>query len=254
MKPATCLFSGILNRMATADHDPKIYKKKIESREGCDIWLVDGGVVRATLDENFVEYDHHAHFSFIPKGELWIDTEMPEQDRHFFIDRMCKELELMKEGLSYHDAAHQADSFEKKERQGGARVKKILAGARTEILAKIKEKKLDEWSDVVSVWLVNGTLVRDIYLVAYGEGGHDLVYPFIPKNEIWIESSLPPHERKFIVLHELHERYLMQEGSDYEHAHQGATIVEAKFRADSTDLGKRIKEEMGHFVLEKNGA
>jgi hypothetical protein len=91
---------------------------------------------------------------------------------------------------------------------------------------------------------VNGKAVRDYCDVEYAEGGHGLVYSYIPKNEIWIENSLSTRETQFIVLHELHERNLMSKGKDYHHAHLGATIVEDYYRDHPDEIDQRIKEEI----------
>ena len=113
------------------------------------------------------------------------------------------------------------------------------------MLEKIKGKIVEKHSGKVKVWLVDGNLVRSFLLLDYCEGGHDLAYPFIPKNEIWIEEAISPEERKFIILHELHERYLMSQVKSYKNAHIGATEVEDHYRENpKEDLEARIKEEM----------
>jgi hypothetical protein len=113
-----------------------------------------------------------------------------------------------------------------------------------EILEKIHLNIWQTYSDFVSVWHVDGKVVRDHFLTEYADGGHDKVYSFIPKNEIWIEDGLPENEAKFILLHELHERYLMCKGKDYAHAHLGATDVEDHYRDHPKDLEERIRKEM----------
>src|SRR5581483_4909933 len=98
------------------------------------------------------------------------------------------------------------------------------------MLERIRRTQYRKFKGPVEVWRVDGQLVRDLFSTDYGEGGHDRVYPFIPKNEIWIEETLPAQEMHFILLHELHERYLMGEGKDYRHAHAGATQIEDRYR------------------------
>src|SRR3990167_9498325 len=106
-------------------------------------------------------------------------------------------------------------------------------------------KKINNVGDC-AVWLVDGNLVRSFFLLDYCEGGHDLVYPFIPKKEICLEEALSPEERKFIIFLEIHERYLMSRGKSYKNAHIGATEVEDYYRENPReDLEARIKEEMG---------
>lgn len=224
----------------------KFYLENLGVEHGYHIWLVDGKKIRKELNENFVEYDSHYHLPFIPKEEFWIDSETVPAERKYFIEHLLKEIEYIESGLSADEAARKADLFEKKERLNSKRVRRILDTlSHKELVEKIHKKKFEEYSSTVSVWLVDGTLVRDTCYVEYAEGGHDLVYSFIPRNEIWIEEALSPSERESILLHELHERYLMaHDGKDYEHAHHGATIVEDYYRDHPTERPERIKEEI----------
>ena len=63
----------------------------------------------------------------------------------------------------------------------------------------------------VTVWLVDGAVVRDLYKTDYTEGGHGYVYPWVPKPEIWVEATLERAELPFIVAHEYLERLLMRD-------------------------------------------
>lgn len=220
--------------------------ENLGERDGYHIWLVDGEKIRKELDENFVEYDSHYHLPFIPKDEFWIDDTTIPEERNYFIDHLLKEIEYLERGLSADEATRKADRFEKKERMHSKRVRRILNTlSHTELVEKIHKKKLGEYSSTVTVWLVDGKLVRDTCYVEYAEGGHDLVYSFIPHKEIWIEETLSSQEQESIVLHELHERYLMgHDGKDYVHAHHGATIVEDYYRDHPHERTARIKEEM----------
>ncbi len=148
--------------------------------------------------------------------------------------------------MSVADAARRADAFEETLRQNGKRVQDILTSQNQEMFRRtLKKKRLEEYSGVVTVWLVDGPLVRSVYFLGYAEGGHDIVYPWIPRNEIWLEESLKFEERAFIVLHELHERYLMlSEKMSYPDAHRGATIIEDRYRENRKGLEERIREEI----------
>ena len=60
------------------------------------------------------------------------------------------------------------------------------------------------------MWLVDGELVRDLYKTDYICGGNPYVpYPWIPKNEIWIEKNLKKEEIYSIILHEYVESTLV---------------------------------------------
>jgi len=224
-----------------------IYVKKINNVGDCAVWLMDGALIRKEINENFVKFADSNQFGFVPKNEFWIDEDLDPKEYQYFIDRFIYEKGLLDSGENYAKSDKMADNFEKNERQNSAEVRQISKSSlnKKELLEKIKKKIIEKYSDKVKVWLVDGNLVRSFFLLDYCEGGHDLVYPFIPKNEIWIEEALSPEERKFIILHELHERYLMDQGKSYKNAHIGATEVEDYYRENpKEDLGARIKEEM----------
>ena len=42
----------------------------------------------------------------------------------------------------------------------------------------------------LSVWIVNGRLVRSVFDIDFTAGGHDYVYEFVPENEVWIDDSI----------------------------------------------------------------
>ena len=84
---------------------------------------------------------------------------------------------------------------------------------------------MKKYSGEVKIWVVNGELVRDLFFLDFTEGGHDLIYPFVPKNEVWIDDDVSPKELKFILLHELHERNLMIKGWTYD-LHDERTAIE----------------------------
>lgn len=220
--------------------------KKIETIGDYDVWLVDGEYVRKEINENFVEYDDHYGHRFIPRNELWIDEETNPDERRFFINHMFVEIGLLQNGESYDDAAREADREEEQRRTIELKEQNLLPLKKRprELLNRIRTKMLPQYSGSVSVWLVRGRLVRDFFLVEYAEGGHDKVYTFIPKNEIWIDEVLSAKEVGFIVLHELHERRLMAGGKTYRAAHKIATLVEDYYRDHPKELDDRIQKEI----------
>lgn len=228
----------------------RCYVKQIDTVEDTAVWLVDGAYIRRRLNENFMGYDHHAHFDFIPAGELWIDAATDPREHRYFVERLLFERELIGNGVSYAAASHRAAAHERQERAQSAvvkRLKKVREWRKT-IIARLHERKIAKYSRAVDVWLVNGKLVRDFFLVDYAGGGHDLVYPFIPAREIWIDQVLSPTERKFILLHEVHERFLMKGGKRYADAHHGATIVEDYYRDHPAQVDERLAEELIHMA------
>lgn len=85
--------------------------------------------------------------------------------------------------------------------------------------------------DETKVFRVDGSFVRDHYLLDWTMGGHSLVYDFIPDDEIWIEKMEDSSEEIFNLAHELFERRLMKDqGLDYEDAHARAIEYEEGLR------------------------
>jgi len=226
-----------------------IYVKELEPVGKYRVRLVDGEYIRKNINENFVEYDSHSHLPFIPVNEFWIDKDSNPNERHFFVDHLINESWIMAEGNNYEEAEKKADSLEKKERARFLHIenKNKLPTTKKEIIKKIHKKILREHGDSLKVWLVDGKAVRDYLFVEYADGGHDRVYSFIPKGEVWIEEVLPSREARFILLHELHERFLMGQGKNYVNAHRGATIVEDYYRDHPAEIDERIQKE-----IEKN--
>jgi hypothetical protein len=220
--------------------------------DGFEVWVVNGQYVRENLDEEFTNFGQHYNFRFIPAGEFWLDEENAPGEERFFIDHLLIENRLMAGGVAYDSALDEADKAEKAERLGtaAARAGDSLAVAhRTgELVARVHEKLLEEWSAGVKVWVVDGELVRDVFFIDFTEGGHDKVYDFIPAKEVWIDDDVRPEERKFILLHELHERQLMSGGWTYEKAHRDSSRLESHYRRHPGGLDAALRAEIA-----KNG-
>jgi hypothetical protein len=92
--------------------------------------------------------------------------------------------------------------------------------------------------------VVDGELVRDLYYIDFTEGGHDKVYKFVPPKEVWIDDDVSPAERKFILLHELHERHLMDLGWTYDKAHPDSSRIEFDGRRHPDKMDARLRAEI----------
>jgi hypothetical protein len=122
----------------------------------------------------------------------------------------------------------------------------------------VKKKFLKSYSkNGVEVWIVNGELVRFFFFIDFTEGGHGFVYPFVPKNEVWLDDDLNPRERKFVLLHELHERNLMSKWMNgkksawkrlfvkntYKKAHADSSAIEYKCRNGQANIDEELRKE-----------
>ncbi|QQS15974.1 MAG: hypothetical protein IPK84_01230 [Candidatus Moraniibacteriota bacterium] len=220
--------------------------KNIGIVNNISVWLVDGGKVRKDLSENFVQSSHHTYFSFIPTDEFWIDTNTDFREHRFFMDRFFAEQTLMRNGMKPEKAEKIGAILEQHEREESlSREILKLKNSRNALIERIHRRHFTPYSsNELAIWIVDGKLVRDLLFLNYDAGGHDRVYPWIPDREIWIEEALPEEERRFILLHELHERFLMGTGKKYPEAHHGATIIEDRFRNTPKELESRIQEEL----------
>lgn len=221
----------------------KPYIKRIDRIGPLSVWTVDGQYVRKNIDEEFTNFGQHYRFRFIPAREFWIDEEHGLGEEQFFIDHLLVEHRLMAGGLPYNKALEKADAVERRERRKTEYVREISRLLKKGIIANIHLRLLKKYSGPVGVWVVNGDLVRSIYFIDFTEGGHDRVYRFVPKNEVWLDDNLGPGERRFVLLHELHERHLMSLGWPYPKAHRSASRIEYHCRAHPEELEADLRRE-----------
>jgi hypothetical protein len=230
------------------DYNKLYVDRNHDERGNFMVVLVDGSYVRKNIDEEFTNFGQHYQQRYIPETEFWIDENTDPSEHVFFIDHMLVENRLMSEGESYDDALKAADEVERRER----RRSDVSTKPRLGINANAYLVKLNMWHQLtkdvgLDVWIVNGKLVRDIFDVDFVEGGHDLVYNFIPKGEVWIEADIVSYdERYFVLFHEAYERFLMELGYSYVSAHCRASRAEHDCRINKEKLVnclKRLKSE-----------
>lgn len=220
------------------------YLQKDEQRGDFQVWIVDGPYVRGHIDEEFTNFGQHYRYPYIPKLEFWIDQEAEHDERSFFIDHLLVEHELMAKGMPYGDALTQADLAEQKERRRSGDVRKVThQGQSLPDPTAVHEHLWKKLENGIQVWIVNGRLVRSAYDIDFTEGGHDHVYEFVPTGEVWIDDAIEEDERSFVLLHELHERNLMDKGMPYNQAHAESSRVEFHCRHHPDELHDALAAE-----------
>lgn len=128
---------------------------------------------------------------------------------------------------------------------------------------KVKKRLLPEYSTKnVKVYAIPQTeIIKHVGIVFTG-GGHNLIYPSIPKNEIWIaEELMKTAEGKYYILHEWYEFRKMSLGMSYDEAHLLANRIEGKARKSKEnvvdDMIKREMDKYKKMIIERsyfNGA
>lgn len=218
------------------------YLRKLGRRGKIMIWLVDGRRIRSKLDEEFTNYGQHFRFPFIPEDEFWLDREAVPNERKFFLDHLLVEWRLQKAGYSYSYAAGKANRKERAERKKSKDLKKIKDKDGRLVHAKVHCRLIKKIHDGLTVWLVHGRLVRSAFDIEFTEGGHDLVYRYVPKKEVWIDNDVVASERLYVILHELYERSLMARGLSYKRAHNKASLLEWRARHNEKKLERFLRQ------------
>jgi hypothetical protein len=220
------------------------YLQRDETRGEYQVWLVDGAYIRGHIDEEFTNFGQHYRYPYIPDKEFWIDQEAGHDERTFFIDHLLVEHDLMLKGASYADALMQADRIERRERRRAGDVRKLtLQGKTLPDGVSVHERLWKKLENGVSVWIINGRMVRSGFDIDFTAGGHDHVYEFVPEGEIWIDDAIEQKERGFVLLHELHERNRMATGESYSTAHNESSRLEYHCRHHPDELHDALAVE-----------
>jgi hypothetical protein len=220
------------------------YLKRIDALGKLTVWVVDGTYVRGQIDEEFTNFGQHYRFPYIPINEFWIDREAKPDETRFFIDHLLIENRLMAKGKSYDDALDTADRQERIERRRAGDVTLLThQGQKLPDGHDVHEQLWKKLENGVSVWIVNGRLVRSVFNIDFTEGGHDHVYEFVPQNEVWIDDDIEESERGYVLLHELHERNRMAGGWPYSKAHDESSHLEYRCRHNPDELHDSLVAE-----------
>lgn len=213
------------------------YIAELERYGDMKVMIVDGKWVRDHINVSYTDFGQPLHCNYIPKDEMWIDVEQSHDESRYYIIHMLEEYKRMKAGDSYEEALKAADKKERAERGKVALKSKKIPNPE-----EYQLKILRTLPDGIKVYLADGKKVRDNLDIEYTEGGHDLIYKYIPKDTVWIDDDTQTDDIPYILFHELFERNKMKGGMKYEEAHRLANINEHKFRAKSTDATIDSKE------------
>jgi hypothetical protein len=219
------------------------YAEKLKRWGKLQAWIVDGSYVRSHIDEEFTNFGQHYRYRYIPENELWIDREAGHDERRFFIDHLLVEHRLMAKGMAYDLALAEADREERKQRRRAGDLRPFMKRGQLPDGHQVHERLWKQLESGLSVWIVNGRLVRSVFDIDFTAGGHDHVYEFVPANEVWIDDDIAEQERGYVLLHELHERNRMAAGWPYSKAHAESSRLEYRCRHYPDELHDALVAE-----------
>ncbi len=229
----------------------KPYLRWLQRIADITVWVVDGDYIRTHIDKEFTNFGQHYRFPFIPKNEFWIDQQNGSPEEDYFITHLLNEHRFMAEGMSYEEALEKANKVEQNERRKSQMVRSLIGGKPDKhvVANYVHKAPLPFDKCPLRIWVVRGSLVRSIFYNDFTQGGHDLVYEFVPKNEIWLDDDLTEDERLLVLLHEVYERNLMAKGMAYDPAHDRASWLEYLCRHNRHMLEGNLQQEFSRAKL-----
>lgn len=85
-----------------------IYRVPLGERNGINVWIVDGYLVRKNIFPDFGFSGNDLTYHFIPAKEIWIDGQISSEETEYSIATELMERDLMSKGKSYDDAYESA--------------------------------------------------------------------------------------------------------------------------------------------------
>jgi hypothetical protein len=232
-----------------------VYRYYMGKEQNYDIWIIDGNQVRLKIFSSFLYGGNEQRYPFNPKGEIWIDNAISCEEYYLTLAHELNERHLMaKFGWKYltaHDSslsleqtirrkneeiclAHEA-SLKKVSATDFSNIKEIKGipdSIKLQNIYRIPAGKRDD----VTIWIVDGYMVRKNVYPDFGFSGNDLSYHFIPQKEIWIDGQVSCEETEYSIATELKERKLMESGKSYDDAYSDAIDITQKNRQDMVKL------------------
>jgi hypothetical protein len=190
---------------------------------------------------SFLYGGNEQRYPFNPKGEIWIDNAISCEEYYLTLAHELNERHLMaKYGWKYITAHDSSLTLEQTIRHSNEEVcrahEAILKNVSVTDYSNIKEIKGIPDSihlqniyrmpvgirDGITIWIVDGYLVRKDIYPDFGFSGNDLSYHFIPPKEIWIDGQVSCEETEYSIICELKERELLKSGKSYDDAYSDA--------------------------------
>lgn len=239
-----------------------VYRYYIGKKDNFDIWIVDGNQVRLKIFSSFLYGGNEQRYPFNPKGEIWIDNAISCEEYYLTLAHELNERHLMaKFGWTYITSHDSSLSVEQTIRHSNEEICRAHEASLVKVSVtdydNIKEIKTIpdsirleniyrvpvDMRDGISIWIVDGYMIRKNIYPDFGFSGNDLSYHFIPPREIWIDGQVSCEETEYSIANEIMERKGIEAGKSYDDAYSDAI--------DMTLLKRETMEKLAssHFRL-----
>jgi hypothetical protein len=239
-----------------------VYRYFMGKNGSYDIWVVDGSQVRLRIFSSFLYGGNEQRYPFNPKGEIWIDNAISCEEYQLTLAHELNERYLMaKFGWTYLSAHDSSLSLEQTIRRSN----EVICRAHETSLRKVAVTDYSNIKEIktlpdsiqlqniyrvpvgeregISIWIVDGYMVRKNIYPDFGFSGNDISYHFIPEKEIWIDGQVSCEETEYSIMTEMNERKFMQAGKSYDDAYSDAIDITLLNRQNMIKLAK------SHFRL-----
>ncbi|MFI5144744.1 MAG: hypothetical protein ACHQJ4_04045 [Ignavibacteria bacterium] len=227
------------------------YRFYAGQRDGFNIWIVDGALIRRTIFNEFIYGGNDERYPFVPDKEIWIDNTISSEEYEMTVAHEINERRLMEKfKMAYFDAHDSSLALELQMRRNFKKICEEHENGLKEV-APIDFDSTQEITDIpetiklkniyriplgerngIKIWIVDGYAVRrDIY-PDFGFSGNDKAYHFIPDKEIWIDGEVSCEETEYSIALEMKERELIDKGIEYDSAYTNAVQVSDKLREE----------------------
>ncbi len=222
-----------------------------------DICIIDGNRVRQKVYKEFLYGGNEQRYIFNPKGEIWIDNAISCEEFDLTVAHELNERHLMaKYGWTYEAAHDSSLSLEQTIRHKNMEICSYheISLKKVSVLDSYNKKEIRNLPDSIklqniyrvpegsrdgiSIWIVDGYMVRKNFYPDFGFSGNDLAYHFIPVKEIWIDGQVSCEETEYSIALEMKERQLMETGKTYGDAYEEAVQMVRQQRENMERLVK----------------
>ncbi len=234
-----------------------IYRYFCGEKDNFKIWIIDGNRVRQKIYKEFLYGGNEQRYIFNPKGEIWIDNAISCEEYDLTVAHELNERHLMaKFGWTYEAAHDSSLSLEQVIRRRNQEICSAHEASlkKVSVLDSYNKKEIRGLPDSIklvdiyrvpegvrnglTIWVVDGYMIRKKFYPDFGFSGNDLAYHFIPSGEIWIDGQVSCEETEYSIALEMKERQLMTEGKSYSDAYEDAVQMVQKQRSVMEKLVK----------------